>query len=259
MGVLLVVIGGIARPEVAGDGVEGLARGRPFEVIARLYHTRQVIPGVCSGVPGDHAIAGREVDVASCEHPPAVVNTGGGRRAARRQIGNCCPGVGAWIVAPSVGRRGIATARVNIAAKGSRHQVMVGKWVVRSHGPAICGNIVNLDMIICADSRTCDAVDFAVEVGRAVEVGGNAIRGQACVICIADRVVAPKRGRRREVLVHAAKQVDIGAVACGAEPATRCRKGGDGRPGIGRGGVLISVCDSGVVSDAAETIDVATL
>ena len=108
-------------------------------------------------------------------------------------------------------------------------------------------------------ARACDAVDFAVEVGGGVEVGGDGIRGQARVIGIAGRVVAPKRGRRVEVLVHAAKQVDIGAVACGAEPATRCRKGGDGRPGIGRGRVLISVCDSGVVGDAAETIDVATL
>jgi hypothetical protein len=64
---LLVVIGRIAGAKVTGDGVEGLACGRPFEVIAGLYHIWQVIPGVGSGVKGDHAVAGGEVDVTSCK------------------------------------------------------------------------------------------------------------------------------------------------------------------------------------------------
>ena len=136
---------------------------------------------------------------------------------------------------------------------------MVSKRIIRSHGPAICANIVNLDVEICAGGASGNAIDFPVEVGSGVEVGWDGIRGKTRVIGIAARVVTPKRGRCREVLVHAAKEVDIGAVAGGAEPATRCRKGGDGRPGIGRSGVLISVCDSGVAGDATETIDVATL
>ena len=80
---------------------------------------------------------------------------------------------------------------------------MVGKWIICSHGPGICGNIVNLDVKIRADSPACDAIDFPVEVGRGVEVGGDTIRRQARVIGIADRVVAPKRSGRREVLVYA--------------------------------------------------------
>jgi hypothetical protein len=79
-------------------------------------------------------------------------------------------------------------------------------------------------MKIRADSATCDPIDFAVEVGGGVEVRGDGIRRQARVIGVADRVVAPQRGRRREVFVRAAEQIDVGAVACGAEPATRCRK-----------------------------------
>lgn len=112
-------------------------------------------------------------------------------------------------------------------------------------------------MEIGAHSAACDAVDFAVEVGGGVEVGRNSIGWQARVVSVADRVVAPKRGRRREDLVHAAKQVNIGAVACGAEPATRFRKRGDRRPDVGLRGVLISVCDSDVVDDAAEAINIA--
>ena len=64
-----------------------------------------------------------------------------------------------------------------------------------------------------ASLATCDAVNFAVKVRSGVEVGGNSIIGQVRVIGIADWVVAPKRGRRREVLVHAAKNVNVGAVA----------------------------------------------
>jgi len=101
---------------------------------------------------------------------------------------------------------------------------MVSKRVVCSHRPAICGDGVHLDVKIGADRGACDAVDFAVEVGGGVEVGGDSIRRQVRVIGIADWVVAPKRGRCREVLVHAAKQIDIGAVGCAAEPTTRCRK-----------------------------------
>src|SRR4029077_136781 len=114
-------------------------------------------------------------------------------------------------------------------------------------------------MKIGADSAACNAVDFAVEVGRRVKVSGDGVRGQACVVSIACRVVTPKRGRRREVLVHTAQQVDVGAVGCGAEPATWRRKGSNGHPGIGRGGVLVSVCNSDVVGDAPETKNVAAL
>ena len=136
---------------------------------------------------------------------------------------------------------------------------MVGKRVVCSHRPGICGDIVNLDMKIGADGASCDAIDFTVEINRGVEVGRDSIRWQARVISIADRVVAPKRGSRSEVLVDAAKQVDVSAVSRGAEPATRLRKGGDGRPGVGPGRVFISVCDGSVIGDAAETINVAAL
>ena len=113
-------------------------------------------------------------------------------------------------------------------------------------------------MKISADSAPCNAIDLSVDVRRCMEVGRDGIRRQACVIGIADRVVAPKRGRGVEVLVHAAKQIDIGSIGCAAEPASRRRKGGNGRPGIGRGAVLVSVCDSGVVGDPAEAIDVPT-
>ena len=82
---------------------------------------------------------------------------------------------------------------------------MVGKWIVCSHGPAICGNIVNLDVKIGPDSAACDAVDFAVEVGGGVEVGGNGIGRQARIVGIGGRVIAPKRGRCIEGLVHPAK------------------------------------------------------
>ena len=98
---------------------------------------------------------------------------------------------------------------------------MVGKWVVCRHGPGICGDGVNLDVKIGADSGACDAVDVSVEIGRGVEVGGNGIRRQVRVIGIADGVVAPKGGRGVEVLVHPAEQVDISAVCCAAEPTSR--------------------------------------
>jgi len=112
---------------------------------------------------------------------------------------------------------------------------------------------------ICANGASRNAINLAVEVRSGVEVGGDGIRWQASIIRIANRVVAPKRGRCIEVLVHAAQQVDISAVTCGAEPATRCRKRGDERPGIGRRAVLVSVSDSDVVGDAAETVNAATL
>src|SRR5262249_49974829 len=127
-----------------------------------------------------------------------------------------------------------------------------------SHGPAICGNIVNLDVKIGPDGASRDAINFAVEVGGSVKVGGDGVRGQAGVIGIADRVVSPKRSGGIEVLVYTAKHVDIGAVACAAEPGPRCGKGGNRRPGIRRRRVLIRVLDSGVVDDTAETINVAT-
>ena len=77
-----------ARGRVAGDGVERLARSCSSEIIASLCHVWQVIPGVCSGVPGDRAGANSEVDVAACEQPSAAINSRGSSRAARRQIGD---------------------------------------------------------------------------------------------------------------------------------------------------------------------------
>ena len=238
-----------------------MARSCPSEIIARLYHTCQVTPGIGSGIPGDRAGADGEVDIAACEYPSAVISSGGSSRAARWQIGDrgVVPGVGAWIVAIGFVRGSVATARVDKAAKGRCHEAVVSERVVCSHRPGICGNIVNLDMKIGADGASCDAIDFAVEVRGGVEVGGDCIGRQGRVISIADRIVPPKRGGRSEVLVHAAKQVDIGAVACSAKPATRCRKRGDGRPCICRGRVLISVCDGDVVGDPAEAINIATL
>ena len=68
---------------------------------------------------------------------------------------------------------------------------MVCEWVVCSHRPGICGDGVNLDVKIGADSGACDTVDFAVKMGGGVEVGWNGIRRQARVISVADRVIAP--------------------------------------------------------------------
>src|SRR5207253_8607721 len=119
---------------------------------ARLFQV------LVTGSPGDRAGADGEVDVATRKYPPAVVSSRSRRRAARRQIGDCSivPGVGIWIVAPGLVWGGVATARVNIIAQGHRHKAMVGKWIVCSHGPAICGNIVNLDVKIGADSASCN-------------------------------------------------------------------------------------------------------
>src|SRR5689334_19421292 len=102
---------------------------------------------------------------------------------------------------------------------------MVCNWIIGGHGPAVCSNIVNLDVKVGANSPACDAIDSSVQIGGGVEVGRNGIRGQASVVRIGRRVVAPKRGRGVEVLVHTAEQVDVGAVTCAAEPGTRCWKG----------------------------------
>src|SRR5438094_5511712 len=261
LGVLLVVVGRNTGGGVAGDGVKRLANGCARKGIARLYHVWQVIPGIGSGGPGDRTVAGSEADLATRKYPSTIVNTRGGSRARRRQIGDCgiVPAVGVWIVAVSLNNAPIATARVNITAQGHRHQAMDGTWIISGHGPAVCSNIVNLDVKIRAHAASCDAVDFAVEVRCGVKVGSNGIRGQARVIGIADRIVAPKRGSRKTVFVQAAKQVDISAVACGAAPVARFRKESDGRPGIDRGVVLVSVCDGSVVGDTAETVNVAIL
>jgi len=136
---------------------------------------------------------------------------------------------------------------------------MIGKRVICSHGPGICSNVVNLDVKIGADSSAGNAIDLAVEIRTGMEVGGDGIRGQARVIGVGGRVVAPKGGSGVEVLVYPTKQIDIGTVARSAEPAAWRRKGGDGCPSICRGAVLVSACDSSVVNDSAETIDVATL
>ena len=223
-----------------------------------MYHVRQVAPSVSSGIPRDRAITDCEIDVASCQDPPAVVNTGGGSRAARWQIGNWSPGVGIWIVAISVARKGVAARCVNIAAESHCHQAMVRNRIVCSHRPGICSDIINLDVKIGADRAARDAIDFSVQICGGVEVGRNGIRGQARVVRIGRRVVAPKRGRGVEVLIHTAEQVDVGAVTCAAEPSTRCWKGSYRCPGITCRVVLVSVCDSCVVYDPAKTIDAAT-
>src|SRR4029077_11463063 len=110
--------------------------------------------------------------------------------AARREISDCSivPSVGAWIVAPGLVRGGIAAARVDVAPEGRCHKAMVGKWIVCSHGPAICRNSVNLNVEICADGTSGDAVDFAVKIGGGMKVRRDSIRGQARVIRIANRI-----------------------------------------------------------------------
>jgi len=189
-----------------------------------LCHVWQVAPCIRSRVPRDYAGADGEIDVASSKYPPAVVSAGGGSRTARRQICDRGPSVRTWIVAPGLVGGGVAAAGVNVVIEGDCHQSMVSERIVCSHRPSICGNIVNLDVEIGADSRARDAIDLAVEVSRSMEVSGDRIGWQARVVCIADRVVPPERGRRVEVLVHAAKQIDISAVGCAAEPASRRRK-----------------------------------
>ena len=134
---------------------------------------------------------------------------------------------------------------------------MVSEWIVCSHGPGVRGDGVNLDMKIGADGATRDAIDLTVKVSTGMKVSRNGIGWQARVVGIADWVVAPERGCGVEVLVHAAKQIDIGAIACAAEPATRLRQWSDRRPGVARGTVLVSVGDSAVVNDATEAVNIA--
>src|SRR5690348_17981799 len=98
---------------------------------------------------------------------------------------------------------------------------MVCKWVVCCHGPGTRGNVVNLDVKIGADSTASNTINLTVKASGGVEVSRNSVRRQARVIGIANRVVAPKRSCGIEVLVHATKQIDISAVACSAEPASR--------------------------------------
>src|SRR5262245_29146825 len=112
---------------------------------------------------------------------------------------------------------------------------MVGKRIVCSHGPRVRGDGVHLHVKISADRAPCDAVNLAVEVSRGMKVSGNRIRGQAGVIGIADRVVAPKRGRSGEVLIYAAKQIDVGSISRAAEPTSRCWERGNGRPSVSCG------------------------
>src|SRR5947208_11047044 len=134
---------------------------------------------------------------------------------------------------------------------------MVGEGVVRCHRPRTCGNVVNLDVKIGADSAARNAIDRAVEVSTGMEVCRDGIGWQASVIGVADRVVPPRCGCGVEVLVFATKQIDIGAVGCTAEPTTRLRQWRDRRPGVGRGTVFVRVRDSGVVSDATEPRNIA--
>ena len=154
-----------------------MAAGCACKVIAGLYHVWQVTPSVGGRIPGDHAVTDREVDVATSEYPSAVVNTGGGRGAARREIGDRAPSVGVWIVAPCYVRGSVAATCIDIVTQSSCHQGVVGKWIIGSHGPAVSGNIVNLHVKIGTDSSTCDAIDFAVQVRGGMEVGWDSVRG----------------------------------------------------------------------------------
>ena len=136
---------------------------------------------------------------------------------------------------------------------------MVGKRVIGSHGPGICGNIIDLDVKIGADSAACDPVDFAVEVSRGMEVGRDSIRRQARVVGIGGRVITPKRGRGVKVLVNPAQQIDICAITDRGQPVASAGQGSNRAPAIGRRRVLVSVCDSDVGGDASEAIHIATL
>ena len=136
---------------------------------------------------------------------------------------------------------------------------MVGKRVVCSHRPGIRGDRVHLNVKIGADRAACDAVDFAIQVNRSMEISRDSIRRKASVIGITDWIVAPKRGSGVEVLVHAAKQVNVRAITDRGQPVASGRQGSNRAPAIGRRSVLVSVCNSDIVGDAAETIDVAAL
>src|SRR5215831_9044015 len=114
-------------------------------------------------------------------------------------------------------------------------------------------------MEIGPDRAASYAIDLAVEVGGSMEVGGYGIGSQAGIVGISGGVIAPKRCRRCKVFVHSAKQIDIGAVRCGAEPAAGCWKRGDRHPRMARRGVFISARDGDVIGDSAETIDTASL
>jgi len=140
-----------------------------------LYHIWQIAPTVRSRVPGNRAGADGEVNVASRKQPSAVVSAGGGSRAARRQICDRGPSVRTWIVAPCLVRGGVAAARVNIVAERRCHEAVVSEWIICSHGPRICGNIVNLNVKIRADRAAGDAVNFAVEVSTSMEVSRDRI------------------------------------------------------------------------------------
>src|SRR5262249_27074906 len=107
---------------------------------------------------------------------------------------------------------------------------MVSEWIVCSHRPGVHGDVVNLDMKIRADNTARDTIDLAVEISGSMKVSRDGIGWQARVVRIADWVVPPKCGCGVEVLIHATKQVDIGAVSCAAEPATRLRQWSDRRP-----------------------------
>ena len=225
-----------------------------------MYHAWQVAPGVRSRIPGNRAGADGEIDVAPRKYPPAVVGTGRGSCAACRQIGDCSviPRIGAWIVAIRFVRECVATGAVDIAAQGHGHEAVISDRVVPSHGPRICGNVVNLNVKIGTDSTARNAIDLAVEVSTGMEVCRDGIGWQASVIGVADRVVPPKCGCSVEILIFATKQINIGAVGCTAEPSTRFRQWSDRRPGVARGTVFVRVRDSGVVNDATEAINIAT-
>ena len=237
-----------------------MAGGCACEVIARLDHIREVAPGVGSGVPRNRAGADGEVDVTAGKYPSAVVSSGCRRGAACRQIGDCgiIPRIGVGIVAIRFGRECVAAGAIDIVAKSHRHEAVISDRVVRSHGPHICGNVVNLNVKIRTDSTARNAINLAVEVSTGMEICRDGIGWQASVIGVADRVVPPKCGCGVEVLVFATKQIDIGAVGCTAEPGTRFRQWSDRRPGVGRGTVFVRVCDGGVVNDATEAINIAT-
>jgi hypothetical protein len=66
----LVVIGRMAGAKVAGDDVEGLARSCAFEVIAGVYHIREIIPCVGGRIPGPMTL----LLIPELTSPPAIIH-----------------------------------------------------------------------------------------------------------------------------------------------------------------------------------------
>ena len=81
-----------------------------------MYHVWQVAPAIGDRVPGNRAGADCEVDIASGKYPPAIVGTGRGSGATRRQIGDSgvIPRIGIGIVAISLVRKRVAAGAIDV-------------------------------------------------------------------------------------------------------------------------------------------------